>query len=160
MTVPQPPWNIEVSSTVDGRTETTEIPYSPSDPISRLFLSRPHLVSIELIFDDMMSGMVTVCTKVIPETPRYGMSSDEGNMAVDLAVQTVGRLKSYVDIDDAVRAVINAVAEFGKQHRVDLDEINRAQPRDFIRAKLETIRGDDRLDFWGDDDLEDQEDIR
>lgn len=154
---PPPPWNLShdfwqnakpFSGSIaaeNGEPDTTEtLALKPDDCIRKIFEARPELGWLQLIYDD---GRVHVYTKVMPKgPPSYGMKTDEGNTAVDLAVRSAVSLAYELgadeDVGPIVVAIVFAVERFAEGNNVDMSEVNTSTVRNLIRMRVRQYLGE------------------
>lgn len=145
---PPPPWNLRIDCRDEnGWDEGELVALKPDDPIRKIFEARPHLDEIILISgpDGRMDMRYVKITP--PGPPDYGMGSDEGNAAVDLAVRTAAATEpTVVGGHELVRntsaAIAEAIVDFGRANGVDFTQA-RSQA---VRGEMEMRLADYRLD--------------
>lgn len=143
---PPPPWNLEVRMyRGDVLAEGPNVvALKPDDPIRKVFEARPEMTQLSLTYAD---GATFRYTKTYPSgPPKYGMKTDEGDTAVDLAVRAAvnalygqGIVNASIDI---TTAVVYAILGFADANDVDMSEVESAGTKGLIRMRARDYMND------------------
>lgn len=140
---PAPSWHVvQSSANVDGTREVDEVSVDlrPDHPIMKLFAEHPDVETIELHNPVVVSTYRRVDQAAAPD---YGMASDEGNFAVDLAVEVLSRYMeaNTYTIEGAVFAIEHTILAFGERYDVGFAEVSSGLARDRITSRLIKLAG-------------------